>query len=45
MMRTIPVRIDDRPAQGHDTTIDPALALGIVFWMSLTGLAIIAFAL
>lgn len=45
MMRALPVRIDDRPAQSQDIGIDPTLALGVIFWMSLVGLAIIAFAL
>lgn len=43
MMRTVPVRVDGRRAQGQD--IDPTLALGTIFWMGLTALTVIAFAL
>jgi hypothetical protein len=38
MMRFVPVRFDDRPAEGFDTQ----LGAGVLFWMTLTALAIIA---
>ena len=47
MMKAIPIRIDDR----HPTPIvesrefDPALGAGILFWMTLVGLAVMAAAL
>jgi hypothetical protein len=40
MMKAIPVRIDDRPASEFDTT----LSAGVLFWMTLSALAVISFA-
>lgn len=46
MMRAIPVRIDDRRAQfAESQEFDPALGAGVLFWMTLVALAVIAAAL
>lgn len=46
MMRAIPVRIDDRPTRfAESQEFDSALGAGVLFWMMLVALAVIAAAL
>lgn len=49
MMRALPVRIDGRPAPAvratEATEFDMPLVAGILFWMTLSALAVISFAL
>jgi hypothetical protein len=42
----VPVRIDNRAVTVTEAPqVEPALVVGILFWMSLTALAVISFAL
>ncbi len=46
MMRAIPVRIDDRTARfAESQEFDPVFGAGVLFWMTLVGLAVLAAAL